>query len=456
MFIFNSKDFYYLIPLAMVLDGLTYSGMMVANNSLLYSLAPPGEQKVGFFASWSASASLATAIAPLLGGFLVAQLKDVGFKLGAFPIGNLQILFAISALLHVLPMIFLRFVQEGKAKSAGYLLEQLRQGRPFAFAYNLFIFTRAQEEMTKAKAARAMGRSRVSMAVDTLVAALDDISPKVRRAAAKGLGDTTRIEAVDPLIDELDDLDSDVRTEAAESLGKLKYHEAIDVLIQALGDKDDRVRNSAAMSLAEIGGEEAQQALLRKSKGKFNRITFPFLVEALSRLGEERIIVPIFKNLNQYESLAIRIQLLSAVCRILGTRNRFYQLFCMEEMDYVVKINQLLQKAYSKMSAVSRNWGESRNMILQKLKEIEDGFGEEKNSDLIEAARVLLDLLWAELADGKANEEIPPQFMNIVLTMEQFFRAKEKEEPGECEALFLITCLTELVEVIIKWEKNPK
>ena len=97
VWIFNIPDSYYLVPVALVLSGIFFSGIGVAISPLVYSLLPQGEKRTLYLASWSVAVNLMGALGPFLGSVLAYQLQDVHLELMGFPITNLQIIFAISA-----------------------------------------------------------------------------------------------------------------------------------------------------------------------------------------------------------------------------------------------------------------------------------------------------------------------------------------------------------------------
>ena len=98
VWIFNAPDSYYLVPVALILSGIFFSGIGVGISPLVYSLLPQGEKRTPGLASWSVAVKLNGCTRLLLGGVLAYQLQDVRWEwMPGFPITNLQIIFAISA-----------------------------------------------------------------------------------------------------------------------------------------------------------------------------------------------------------------------------------------------------------------------------------------------------------------------------------------------------------------------
>lgn len=331
------------LPIIMVINGLVFSGLNVAINTLLFGSIPSGSEAALFFATWAFTNSLVNSAATALGGVLASALSAVTVTVGPLVLDNIKILFTLSSALMIAPLFLLRTVPDMKAKPVMYLLGHLLKGNPLSFVYNSFVFQRLRATRAKARFARAMGRSRSPMAVDSLVRALDDVDPEVREQAVKGLGETRAEEALTPLLAELADEESDIRAEAAESLGKLKNPRGIDPLLQALSASDVRIAIAAARALGDIGGEQVKERLLEKINKGPDKVLLPTLVESLSRLGDIRVVAPALEAMPRYKSPVIRLQLLNAACRGLGAGNLFYDLLSKDDLELAEKLDQMLQ-----------------------------------------------------------------------------------------------------------------
>ncbi len=77
------------------------------------------------------------------------------------------------------------------------------RGNVLSYAYNATIYSLATAESTRARAAEALGRSGNPLAIEQLVQALTDASPRVRRSAARALGESGAESAAEPLVREL-------------------------------------------------------------------------------------------------------------------------------------------------------------------------------------------------------------------------------------------------------------
>lgn len=117
-----------------------------------------------------------------------------------------------------------------------------------------------QEERRDAVAQlAAMQRPEASRAA---VESLKDLSPSVRATAASAILSLPGEESAANLLPLLSDKDEFVRREAAYALGKTRSSTAVPSLIERLlADKQDGVRGAAAVALGEIGNAGAVPAL---------------------------------------------------------------------------------------------------------------------------------------------------------------------------------------------------
>ena len=449
LWIFNKPEFYYLIPLALIISGLVFSGIQVSVTPLLYELLPDGAQKPYYLASWSASVNLMGAFGALLGSILVPYLSDIKFALLGVPIGNLQIIFALSALCRLIPMFLLRSVEDTRSISPRHLLAQMRRGNLLSYAFNATIYNLATTDASRARAALALGRSGNPLALEQLIQALADASPKVRRSAAQALGETSAEEATQSLIRELLDGASDIRSEAAEALGRLGHSSSVDPLIEALEDADPRVRISAIRGLAEIKGEEALELLYWHFSSGFDTLTFPTLVDVLSGLGDRRIVKPALLNLGQFSSPAIRLQLLNSACRALGAKNLFYRLLSYEDIRRSGEINRLLKRAASAFRTTHVLDTEIRQELKRDFERFIQAYETDNIEWMAEAARQAI----GAVRDGihPAQSQMPTALLAIYINIEaisDFLDSDARHDMAAAQDIFLSVCLSRLAEQV--------
>jgi len=99
--------------------------------------------------------------------------------------------------------------------------------------------------------------------VSGLIHALKDSSKYVRAVAAAGLGKAGDPTAVEPLLTVLTDDDWAVRKAAGESLARLRDKRAVEPMLGLLNDPDQDVREAAVHALGEIRDRSAVECLVR-------------------------------------------------------------------------------------------------------------------------------------------------------------------------------------------------
>lgn len=449
MWAISGPDFYALVAVALVLNGLLHAGINTAVNALLYGVIPDGEDKATYFAAWSCAINLAYAMSPILGSFLVTAFEPYAFTLFGLPIGNIQLVFIFSGVCVIVPTILLFTTVRAQGKSTREFLAQLGRGNIFSFIYGSIAFDRTEDEGVRARAARRMGRSRNPMALGRLVEALDDASPEVRRQAARGLGEAGAQEAVHHLVEELKDEESDIRTEAAEALGKIGDRAVIDPLIEALDDHDSRIRISAIRALSDIGGDDVQELLFWKFADRFDRSTFPSLAEALAAAHDLRMVKPCLQRVNRYRSPAIRLQLFNSVTRTLGSGRRFYRMISMEPLERSERISTLLGRARRTIRRSDLHRSLKNNLVTHVdaiIAHADAGDVERVISESVALTETLVDEMYRREVE-RLDPDIAARIGAIVLAI-RTFAEEHPDEKEEIVEVFLAVTLWSLGDAL--------
>ena len=445
---FNQPGAYHLVPVALVLSGILFSGIGVGINPLLYGLLPRGERRTMYLATWSVTVNLMGALGPLFGGLLVAQLEGLRFSVFGVPMGDLQVIFALSALVRLVPLFILRTVKDARSATSRSLLSRMLRGNVLSYAYNATIFSLATAEGTRARAAEALGRSGNPLAIEQLVQALADASPRVRRAAARALGESRSESATEPLVRELLDGASDIRSEAAEALGRLGSSTSIDPLVEALDAADPRVRISAIRGLASIRGDEVRELLFWHFGSDFDPLTFPTLVDVLGERQDHRIVRPALGRLTDYPSPAVRLQLLNGVCRALGAGDQFYRLLSREDTDRVAAITRLLRRATDSLGKAHCINAEYRTQLKTLCREVVVAYEEEKAEALVEAMRQIRRTVRDGLSATRDQAYDVLSVYVILIAIGRFINSPVRQESPVAQEIFLTVCLGRLAALI--------
>lgn len=431
----NPRTALWLIPIQRALAGLCWSGTEIANSTLLYKLVPTGKENSTYFANWMGFVALGAAGGPFVGGMVRNALPETGFVVAGMQFAPLQAVFALSAVLCLVPALLSFRLRETEASSPRYLLGQLR-GNILGYAFNYALYHVGLNEERRVEAARGMARSHTPMAVDKLVDALEDLSPQVRSEAARGLGEVGRAEAVEPLVEALHDDESDIRPEAATALGKIGTAGSVDALIAALDDEDPRVRTSAALALGEIGGERAEAALYERLTSGFQKSTFAALVDAASRMGDQRIVGPALEHLPKFRTPVLRMQIINAVCRVLGEPRHYYRLLMADRLTraglfegMTARIVRLLGQAPVPP--------ETELPLVRLARLFRDAIAKDEYAAAAEHARKLATVV-------VDDPRVPPTSRAAAAAIIDYLREAGDEMLSEEGAIFLVVCLTSL------------
>jgi len=351
----NMEGFYPCLIAAMVLGGITLSGFSVAIMSFMYQLLPDNEDRAPLLVSYSVTANLGAVLGPAVGAGLIALLGDFQTVLFGLPFRSIQVVFITSMAAMVIPLLFVRRLEDTAAVGPRVFLGQFLHGNLFRYLYGSFQFSRSVEVEDRVKAAGRMGRSQSPMAVRRLSDALEDPDINVRRAAAHALGETRQSDAVPILAEQLNDKESQVRHEAAQALGRIRSPAGLEHLLRALDDDDPQVRASAVTALADIGGRKAHQALLSKFNGPFDRALFPLLTQALGKLGELSIVPAAIDRIDEYSSVVVKRQILhSIVCPLFNGGGDFYRALFMDQWRSVTHIERMLSSVRKELVNLKR------------------------------------------------------------------------------------------------------
>ena len=117
----------YYIPLliAHILTGAFTAGALLSQTNILIKLSPQ-QGRSAYLALYAAITGITGAVAPIIGGVLSTVLKDASFSFFVYNIGNLQIIFLVSAVLQLFAIFFILKVKEPDAATPVAVIMQLK------------------------------------------------------------------------------------------------------------------------------------------------------------------------------------------------------------------------------------------------------------------------------------------------------------------------------------------
>ena len=454
IWVFNTPEFFWFVPLALCVSGLIFSGILVAVTPLLYGLVPAGSQRPHYLATWSASVNLLGALGPAASAVLVAYLDGVTLQMLGLSIGHLQIIFLISAVCRVPALFLLSRVSDRSSITSRHLLSHLARGNLLSYTYNTAVYNVASRQEHRARAALGLGRSGSPLAIEQLIQALADASPMVRRSAARALGDTGSEAATESLVRELVDGSSDIRSEAAEALGRLGHAGGVDPLIEALDDEDPRVRISAIRGLSEIGGTEIQELLFWHFGGSFDPVTFPTLVDVLAHMNDHRVIKATLIHLDDFRSPAVRLQLLNSVCVAIGEDSEFYRLLSVDEDRRSSTLLRIVRRAGTTLQRSAGIEATTREGLDETFDRLRRAFDSGNIEWLEEAARQVAGIIRdGLLATGRRPYEVLSIYL-VILALEDFLDSEARLDLEAAREIFVAIALQRLSQLVGGLESN--
>lgn len=274
-----------LIVLLNVLSGASWAAVGLTQFNLLLRLAPDG-QRATCVAVFSAATGLVGFAAPLVGGALMTALAPLHLTFGPVVLNNFKAMFLLADALRIVALILLKSVRDEGSERTKDVLGRLVSSGPVGTISPLRKLTGGGRHEERRDAAEKLGKVGSPLAVEELIAALDDASHDVRLASARALGDIGDARAVPALARKLADLSAGIGEQAAHSLGFLGDRSATAPLMGALAGPDASIRLAALRALARLADPASAEALVAQLSP-----THPSRCElacvAVAALGEE-------------------------------------------------------------------------------------------------------------------------------------------------------------------------
>ena len=148
----------------------------------------------------------------------------------------------------------------------------------------------------RASAASSLGRLKDLSSVEPLIGALSDTSHAVRKQALSALSNLRDVRAIPGFIRALRDESADLRTRAANALGRIRDGQSVAPLIEVLSDTSAAVRRAAISALANLRDPQAIPALGRLLRDESARVRLS-AVRALAKFRDRRTVEPLIEAL---------------------------------------------------------------------------------------------------------------------------------------------------------------
>jgi len=421
LWVLNTPDRYFMVPVIHIISGIVTAGMAVALQNLVMDFSSR-QHSAAYLSVYQIVFGIIGFAAPLLGSSVVLLCRDLNLHLLGYSIGRYHVLFALVGLLSFLPLFFITRIHEPGGKPAWFVLRNMLMVNPLNLVFRLFAYHHSFDEKTRLNATVGLGRTGSPIVVSELVNTLDDPIYFVRREAALALGRIGDCEAVMPLIAKMADECANIQYEAAWALGNIKDGQSIPPLLKCLQGPDPKLRGYAAMALGEIGAAAAIEPLLERLENGQDAFETTCAANALSRLGYKGALWKILEKLVASDQSVIRRQLTVSLGDMLGTQGSFYRLLTHEERVYGEEVSRILTRMTHVISKKRKANIDPVHFArrVEALKQIEDFYATKRYMETLRGVVFFSDLLFAP-KDHRYNEaqEVGRRFLHELLAQNE-------------------------------------
>jgi HEAT repeat protein/MFS family permease len=239
-----------------VLLGATWSAIALCQLNLVLATAKE-EDRANYLGTALAVQTLVGGVAPMLGAATMSL-----FRLSMPAEHAYKTVFAITAVIRVLAMQFLRPVKEEGASGFWDTWKNVRTMTPKGVKA-MRSLKASTDARARAAAIQNVGEQGMSMAAEEVIKALHDPQPRVRRRAATALAELKDRRATEALLHMLAEHPDLVEEETVEALGQLQDPTSVPTLIGLLEHPSSLIRRAAARALGRMRAKEAIPVLVR-------------------------------------------------------------------------------------------------------------------------------------------------------------------------------------------------
>ncbi|MFH1969154.1 MAG: MFS transporter, partial [Verrucomicrobiota bacterium] len=395
LWIFNTSDRYWLIPIIFFVSGITIAGVGVALPNILMGVSK-GQYSAGYITIYQVVFGLTGFVAPLLGSVVINVSSHLSQVVLGFPILPYHVLFGLASLMAILPLFFIVRLYEPHGKTALFILRNMVVVNPLRLAVNLMVYHRSFGQKERLSATIGLGHTGSPMVVSELTNTLDDPIYFVRREAALALGRIKDQDAVLPLIAKLGDEFANIQYEAAWALGQIRDDQSIPPLLESLQGLDPKLRGYAAMALGEIGASVAIEPLINRLESSQDVFETTCVANALSQLGYKQALWKTLEKLVASDQPVVRRQLSVSLGDLLGKQGQFYRILTREEKVYGDEVDRIIGRMNRMISCrwCSKLGDDLVAQVRNGLKQIQALYGEKQYAQALRQVVAVCDLLF--------------------------------------------------------------
>lgn len=414
-FFLTPRSYVYLLPLISIGTGLLAPAFWEGINQMMLSLSPT-RNRIAFVAWYMTIVGVVSAGGSVVGGYLLDALAGMSLRLGPFAFADFHAVQLLAMLMVLLSALVLSRVREGKERPIGFVVGRVANpGILKTYAYLDDIAT-AFDPSRAEQALRSIERETGDLALDEILARLEDPYPEIREEAVRALGRIGSPLAAEHLIALLADRSSSLRIAAARALGKIRDRRAVQPLAEALREADsEEMLEACIQALGDLGGEQAAESILECYRRAPSDRLRASAADAAARLGLFEAAKDMLPRLISGKTTSIRRQYAIALGNLFGTPGEFYRFVSGSESGIADRTARLFVHLETKTRSTSlriagkgkgrqaKGISEEHARLIRTVREdLESGLERRALADLCAYAEGLLAGIFGE-SGGKAS-----------------------------------------------------
>ncbi len=405
-------NYWIMVPLVQIWGGSMSAGWGTARFNLMVNTAP-GVNRSAFLGCYAAVSRAGAACGAVLGGIAADLCTAIpAISLFGHTIAGLQYLFLLNGVLRISYMGVLARVVTDSRVSPRDVINHVRKGNPIATLWHLVRMGKSGNPAVRARAARELGQTGSHLAVDELIALLNDSDRDVRREAVQSLSRIGAEEAVNPLLECVGSPSSDIAEEAVEALGAVPSSLSLNILVTLLHDERPGIRRSAIIALDRIGDSRAETALEALLLDEQDPAIVQSALEVLAKMGNTGILPRLQDLIRTSETSLERRVLVMSAGHLLGATDMLYRLLQASEMDQDRSTARVFRSLRRQLGGWAGTSKESRYEFTAAIDRALNAFERQQTNQmlkqLLEVARVIVREAHPDLHDTDAVDITPP------------------------------------------------
>ena len=401
-------NYWVMVPLVQIWGGSMSAGWGTARFNLIVKTAPAANRSA-FLGCYSAVSRGCAACGAVIGGIaadLCTSIPAVSFF--GYTFAGLQYLFLANGVLRISYMgLMARLVSDSQV-SPRDVINRVRKGNPIATLWHLVRMGKSSNPSVRARAARELGETGSHLAVDELIALLDDSDRNVRREAVQSLSRIGAEEAVNPLLECVGNPSSDIAEEAVEALGAVPSSLSLNILVTLLHDERPGIRRSAVIALDRIGDRRVEPALEALLEHERDPAIIQSTLETLARMGNTGILGRLQERIRTSETSLERGVLIMSAGHLLGAPDSLYRLLQAGEMNQDRSMVRIFRSVRRQLGGWSDVEKDARDQYMDAVDRAMNAFERQQAGEmlkqLVEIAREVLRTLRTGLTDVSAAD----------------------------------------------------